>query len=266
MINSLLKWRETVIISFSKILTYRANFIMTILGPAFVAFFIKYHLWQTIYNNHPSGIINGYDLSQMIGYHVWALIISLIAQGHSALNLALEIRHGKISSYLIYPFNFWEFHTASFLAFEAMQIVIALVTLGILVGLGVIGLPSLGHLALGLSYCMLISLFWFSLQFLTGIFAFWLEETWMLRILLQMIVSFLSGFIIPLEFFPSWLVGLLNYTPFPFMSYYPIKIFMGQSVPWAKGVLVLVIWTSMMVLANILIWRKGIRNYTAAGM
>ena len=121
-----------MVISFSKISSYRINFILTILGPAFIFFFIKYNLWSSIYEDYPGGKINGYDLQQMISYHVWALIISLVAQGHSALDLAVEIRHGKISTYLIYPFNFWEFHTASFLAFEGVQIGIALMTLGIL--------------------------------------------------------------------------------------------------------------------------------------
>lgn len=107
--RNVLKWWETIIISLSKLLAYRFNFILTILAPAFVAFFVKYHLWSAIYKGHPSGEINGYNLQQMIDYHIWALIIALVAKGHSSLDLALEIRHGKISSYLVYPFNFGSF-------------------------------------------------------------------------------------------------------------------------------------------------------------
>ena len=264
--HSLLKWCKTINISFSKLSAYRFNFILTFLAPAFVTFFIKYHLWSAIYKGHPSGEINGYNLQEMIHYHIWALVISLMAKGHSALDLALEIRHGKISSYLIYPFNFWEFHTASFLAFEMVQISIALTTVAILSSTQLISFPSLSVLALGLIYCLLVSFFWFSLQFFTGILAFWLEETWMLRALIQTIVTFLSGSIIPLEFFPSWLASLLSYTPFPFMIYYPIKIFTGQNIAWDKGAIVISLWTIFMIIVNTLTWRKGVRLYTAAGM
>ena len=264
--NSLLKWQKTIVISFSKFFAYRLDFLLTIIAPSLVAFFIKYHFWTSIYSHHPNNEINGYNLEQMISYHIWALIIALISQGNSALNLAIEIRHGKISSYLLYPFNFWEFHTASFLAFETIQIGIALITLGVLSLIQVIPLPSLELLSLGFAYCLLISVFWFSLQFLTGILSFWLEETWGLRVLIQIIVSFLSGFIIPLEFFPSWLSSILEYTPFPFMSYHPIRIFMGEGAPWEKGLFILSFWTIVVIAINIFTWNRGIRNYTAAGM
>ncbi len=253
-------------ISLTRYLAYRSSFILIVLAPSIVAFFIKYHLWLSIYNDHPTGQINGYDLHEMISYHVWALIISLIAHGHSSMDLAMEIRHGKISSYLIYPFNFWEFHTAAFLAFEMIQIVTALITIGIVSMIGAIDLPSLQLLCLGFAYCMLVSFFWFTLQFLAGLCAFWLEDTWTLRVLAQIIVIFLSGSIIPLEFFPSWLKEILDYTPFPFMTYYPIKLFMGESIPWVGGILILSIWTTVIMGLNGLIWRKGIRTYTAAGM
>ena len=266
MINNVPKWWETIKITLAKYAAYRSNFILIFLAPSIVAFFIKFYLWSSIYEGHSSGQINGYSLHEMISYHIWALIISFIAQGHSSIDLAMEIRHGKISSYLIYPFNFWEFHTAAFLAFEMIQIATAIITVGIVTMMGVIDLPGLETLLQGFAYCMLVGFFWFALQFLAGICAFWLEDTWTLRVLAQIIVIFLSGSMIPLDFFPPWLKDILDYTPFPFMTYYPIKIFMGESVPLLKGVSLLSIWMVVIVALNGLIWRKGIRIYTAAGM
>ena len=266
MIHNILKWWETAIISFCKLSAYRWNFILTILAPSFVFFFVKYNLWASIYESHPGGAINGYSFQTMMNYHVWALVVSLVGQGHMGIDLALEIRHGKISSYLIYPFNFWEFHTASFLSFETVQLAIALTTLTLLSLLQVVTLPTLSLLCAGFAYCLLVGLFWFSLQFLTGILAFWLEETWVLRVLLQLITTFLSGAVLPLEFFPSWLISLLDYTPFPFMVYYPVQIFLGNQIPWIKGIVVLSSWIMLSVFVNSLVWRKGLRNYTAAGM
>ena len=264
---NLLKWWETIVISLSKLSAYRWNLALTVLAPSFVFFFVKYNFWTAIYEGHPTGIIGGYDLDGMINYHVWALVVALLGQGgHLGTDLAQEIRLGKISSYLIYPFNFWEFHTAAFLALEAVQVGIALTTLAILAMFQVIDLPSVALLCTGLAYCVLVGLFWFSLQFLTGIFAFWLEETWVLRVLIQLIASFLSGAILPLEFFPSWTLSLLELTPFPFMIYYPVQIFIGGEVPWTKAFLVLSFWSSLSVVANVLVWRQGVRNYTAAGM
>ena len=269
--HNMMKWRETMIIGFSKIATYRFNFILTVLAPSLVAFFIKYYLWTSLYEGHPSGEINGYGLNEMISYHIWALIVATLSQGHTSIDLAIEIRHGKISTYLIYPFNFWEFHTASFFSFQIIQTLIALLTVGLLCAMGIIAFPSLSSFFMGLSHCLVVSLFWFSVQFLIGILAFWLEETWMLRILLQIVATFLSGFIIPLDFFPSWLQATLNYTPFPFLTFYPVKMFLGHApdtfgVSWVQGIGILGLWIALTLMATILIWRKSVKLYTAAGM
>ena len=266
MLNNILKWQATIAINFSRITAYRLDFLLTILGPTLTIFFIKYHLWTAIYASNAGEIINGYDLQKMIDYHLWAMIIHLVAQGYHGNNLALEIRHGKISTYLIYPFSFWEFHSASFISFQFIQLLIATLTCTILSSIGVLSMPSLPFLCLGILTCLLISLLWFLIQFFIGVLSFWLDETWMLRVLVQVIVSFLSGYIIPLDLFPPWLTTILNYTPFPFMTFYPVKAFLNQEIPWTQSFMLLCFWIIVAILSTILIWKKGVRNYTGAGM
>ena len=108
--------------------------------------------------------------------------------------------------------------------------------------------------------------FWFTMQYFTGLLAFWLEETWIMRVLLSIVVSFLSGYIFPLELYPAWLVSALKFTPFPYMSYYPAKIFMGVETNFMMGYGVLTFWIAIFAYINHLIWKKGMRLYTAAGM
>jgi len=261
-----LKWWQTYKIAWSKQTTYRLNFVLQIIGPTLIFFFIKYNLWSAIFKSNQEIIINGYNFKQMISYHVWALIVSLIAQGHSAINLAEEIRMGKISTYLIYPFNFWEFHTASFLAFQSLQFFVSAVTISLFYSFGILQDLSLNYLIMGYCFSLFVSIFWFSLQYLTGILGFWLEETWVLRIILMIASAFLSGAILPLEFFPPWFVNILNWTPFPYLSFYPIKIFTGQSIDLIAAYLNIGLWTTLIIVANHLIWKKGIKLYTAAGM
>lgn len=211
-------------------------------------------------------LIKGYNLDQMITYHIWSMVVSLLAQGMSALNLAEDIRMGRISSYLIYPIDFWEFHAAGFIAFESLQAFITVLTISVVALMGF--LPDMTAVSFfhGFLYCIYVSLFWFILQFLTGILGFWLEETWILRVTLSILTAFLSGAIIPLELYPEWLVQILAYTPFPYLTYYPIKIFMGEIGFFYKGYLLLGIWMVVLVMVNKWIWNKGIRMYTAAGM
>lgn len=262
----LAKWLQTIKVCWTKYTTYRLNFLLQVLGPAIVFFFIKYQLWSAIFSGPGETKIGNYDLHTMITYHGFALVVGLLTQGHAAMNLAEDIRMGRISTYLIYPFNFWEFHTANFIAFELLQIIVTAVTL---VGFGLTGLvalPSIGVILSGYAFCLVVSCFWFALQFFTGLLGFWLEETWILRVMLQLLSTFLSGAIIPIDLFPTWAQRILDFTPFPYLTYYPIKYFTGGDLSLTKGILMIVSWTVVFIFINRKIWGRGIRLYTAAGM
>ncbi|OIQ18865.1 MAG: hypothetical protein BM556_06180 [Bacteriovorax sp. MedPE-SWde] len=264
--NNLQKWVQTIKISWKRYTAYRLNFFLQIIGPSLIFFFIKYNLWSSIYSGEEGLVIKGYDFNQMITYHIWSFVVAQIAQGHTALNLSIDIRMGRISSYLIYPFNFWEFHTASFLGFQILQLGITCLSMTVFSLLGILPDFTLSGMLYGISACLYVSLFWYALQYFTGMLAFWLEETWILRVILQVITVFLSGAVIPLELFPEAVRSVLEYTPFPYLTYYPIKIFMGAPVDMLNFYGVITIWLAIFTAINSYLWKRGIRLYTAAGM
>lgn len=264
--KSVEKWLETIRISTSKVMAYRLNFLLQIIGPTLVFYFIKYNLWSSIYKDDPALIIGGYTLSAMLAYHTWGLIVELLASGYTAMNLSEDIRMGRISTYLIYPFNFWEFHTASFIGFQATQIFITLITFAAVAFSGLIDVPSMLLIAKGISFVLFISFMWFAMNYGIGLMAFWLEDTWILKVILMVISSFLSGGVIPLELFPSWLASALQWTPFPYLSYYPVRIFMGFEPNYLQAISVCSAWLIFFLIFNTVLWRRGMRLYTAAGM
>lgn len=136
------KWLATFRISWSQQMAYKLNFFLLILGPVFVFFFIRYNLWSSIYHLQKLDSLQGYTLDKMIAYQVWVLIVALLALSYTGMNIAMEIRLGRISSYLIYPFGFWSFHTASFLSFQTLQIFITAFTLACILLKGWISLPE----------------------------------------------------------------------------------------------------------------------------
>lgn len=265
--QSIPKWIQTIRISLAMYTAYRANFFISVLAPSIVFFFVKYNLWATIYGKEGSGsTIKGYNFEQMIEYHVWAMVVALIGQGYVASNLSEDIRLGKISTYLIYPFDFWEFHVSGWISYQILQTSVATVTLIVIMMVGIATPPSLTALASGFALCLVASMFWFSIQFLTGLMAFWLDETWILRVLISFAVAFLSGSFIPLELYPTWLTTALEYTPFPYMVFYPIKVFMGKAPLELHAILMLLTWTCILIFGNRIAWKKGLGRYTGAGM
>lgn len=264
--NIVLKWTQTIKIAIIQQTAYRLNFFLQVIGPSLVFFFVKYNLWTSLYESNQETIIQGYNLEEMISYHCWVLLVALIAKSHTSMNLSEDIRLGRISTYLIYPFSFHSFHMSSFIGFQIIQLFIFTFTACILVTSNLISFPLLSQSLITISFCLLVSLLWFLLQYLAGVLAFWLEETWIVRVMIDLLVVFLSGAIIPLEFFPSALQKILQWTPFPYMIYYPVKMFQGNLSEVSQGISILSIWIILIFLLVTAIWKKGLRLYSGAGM
>lgn len=262
----ILKWTATMRIAWSKLLAYKLNFVLQILAPVLVLFFIRYNLWAAIYGLEGITTLQGYTLPQMLAYQSWVMLVSFLGLGFNGMNLAEDIRLGRISAYLIYPFGFWQFHASSFLAFQCLQLGVAAFTLTMLTIAGWIQ-PQIDTLLWGLLYCCCVALFWFQLNFLIGILSFWLEETWVLRVMLITLTQFFSGALIPLEFFPEWLRQSIHWLPFPYLMSVPVKIFSGHDAgSLAMAFALILTWTLLAFCLAQVVWHQGIKEYTGAGI
>ncbi|PKL75832.1 MAG: hypothetical protein CVV27_13375 [Candidatus Melainabacteria bacterium HGW-Melainabacteria-1] len=223
-------------------------------------------MWAAIFGLEGVSTIQGYSFEAMLAYQAWVMVVGFLGLGYNGMNLAEDIRLGRISAYLIYPFGFWQFHASSFLAFEAIQLIVAAVTI---LSLGLAGWVSLSGPALlhGLLFSLCVGLFWFQVCFLLGVLSFWLEETWVLRVMMVLVSQFLSGAMLPLEIFPPWLTQILAWLPFPYMTYVPVKILMGEYTGnLAAAYATIGLWIVIGTLASQWVWRKGLRAYTGAGI
>ncbi len=266
MIKTYHKWTATIAYSWTKSLAYRFNFFLEVIGPVLVFFFVNYNLWTSIYAGDKDLVIQGYRYKDMINYHAWGLVVGMLARGYMSGNLAEDIRLGRISSYLIYPFNFWEFQTASFLGFQGIQLFSTIIAVGVLWFLKILTITSLATISLGLIYCVFVGFFWFLTQYLIGLLAFWLDETWILRVIFALISGFLAGSYFPLDLYPEWLRTILDYLPFAYVQYYPVKILMGETHLFSKAILMITVWMIPLGFIVRYCWSRGLRRYTAAGM
>lgn len=254
-------------IGLSNYLAYKLNFFLLIIGPTVVFFFVKVELWTAIFEIDGVKTLQGYGLKKMLEYQVWVMVVAFLAQSYNSMKLAEDIRLGRISSYLIYPFSFWNFHFANFLSILSVHTLVAVLT-GVLAYLaGYLSPNSWAPIFDGFLVSLLVSILWFQVSFAIGLGAFWLEETWVLRVMFTTIAGFFSGSVIPLELYPKALVDILYWSPFPYMTFVPAKLFMGSlESSLATTILALMFWILATGALLAYIWRRGIRLYTASGM
>ena len=261
------KWLATMRVAATNRMAYRIGFILLFIGPPIIFFLVKYNIWVSIYSLDGGVRIGGYTLSEMLSYQAYVMFITFLATSYNGVALSEDIRLGKISTHLLHPFSFRKYHTAHFLAFQCIQLSVAFFTLVVLILTGLVKTPDFSTLIFTVCYSFLISILWYNLQFLTGVFAFWLDKTWVFRVLLMIIGQFLSGAIFPLELFPQSFQKLLQYTFFPYMNFVPTKLLMGSySGSLTQAISILLLWIILVRIVVNISWKRGLRLYTAAGV
>ena len=110
----------------------------------------------------------------------------------------------------------------------------------------------------------LISFCW---RFFVNLSGFWTPDARAIGRLGFVLQYFVTGFLMPLRFFPDWFVRICDYTPFPHMVNTVVEIYLGVlSGPQIIQVLVKqVVWVVLLVFICQLTLRAGVRRLVIQG-
>lgn len=126
--------------------------------------------------------------------------------------------------------------------------------------------------ALGQVAALIVAIFlsWlvsFSWYFLVNLTAFWTPYAQGIGRFGFVIIWFLSGFMMPLRFYPDWLSRLASLTPFPHMLNTVIEIYLGVVQPGqvVPALLLQASWALGLFLLGQLLLRAGVRRLVVLG-
>jgi ABC-2 type transport system permease protein len=107
----------------------------------------------------------------------------------------------------------------------------------------------------------------FAVRFLINLAAFWSPNARGIGRFAFTLVMFLSGFLMPLRFFPDWFVALCNLTPFPSLVNTLIEVYLGMVSGPAllQALLTQALWFVALALACQLVLRAGVRKLVIQG-
>lgn len=231
---------------------------------------MTYFLWTGIFISNQS--VFGYTQSQMLTYVFMVLFMgTLVLSAPSSDNIGSEIGNGDLSNYLVKPIGYLKYW---FVRDTASKILNLLFAVGELFLVWFFLRPSLifpenlfSFFGFILSALLAVGIYYL-LSSLTRFVAFWTpENTWGLSFLLIVLIEILAGGIFPLNILPGWVFTFLQFTPFPYLAYFPIAIFTGKIV--GLGLLQVLlqssIWLGVVFLLTKHLWGKGLIEYQAYG-
>ncbi len=246
---------------------YRLNFILWRVRVV-INMLIPYFLWGSVLS-HTSSIF-GYDQRQMLTYIIFSAIITSIVQSTQTGRVGEEITSGELTNFLLRPIHYFSFLIARDLSDKFFNIVFAIFeVIGVVI---ILQTPLFiqGHIWILASVFLLVFLatvVYFIIGVLLGFFGFWTAEVWGPRFIFFILVSFLSGSLFPLDIFPKWFFQFLMMTPFPYLTFFPLKVYLGQlsTTEIIQGMVTLSAWGVILWGALIITWRRGLAHYQAEG-
>lgn len=263
----MLKYLQIIKNTFEEYFIYRVNFLMwrvrNVLG-----LLTGYFLIKAIFTG--GKVIYGYDLERILTYIFTVSILRAIIFASRTVDLAGVITSGDLTNYLIKPISTLKVWFTRDIADKILNIGFCFLEVGLIVYLFkppfFIQTNPLQILVFIASSFLAILLYFF-INFLISLVGFWTPEVWAPRFIFTILMNFFSGGVVPLDVLPPPIYELFQLTPFPYLLFNPINIYLGRaSLLGSFASLVIVLfWIVIFYLIAQFIWQKGLRVYTAPG-
>lgn len=213
-----------------------------------------------------------WSLSDVTAYYVLLIISASFLDVHIEENVAVEdISEGGLNAYLVKPLSYPMVKLCNELPYRILQGSFGIIVLCIIVfGLG-IRFSFVSGAAQIISVCILIaSAFCISFLFkmIVGITAFWTTDYVGIREMMGVLILLFGGFVIPIEFFPSFWRTVAVYTPFPYGTYFPVLAVEGRLALLEMWRIIGIQWGWILGLGILYrwMWKRGVRLYTGVGL
>jgi ABC-2 type transport system permease protein len=248
-------------------LAYRFHFLFSAASNIFYIFII-YFLWKSVYAEG-TGSLNGMTFNQAFIYLSLAATITILFNVWVEYDMSQAIISGNMVMNFLKPldlqfqllFDSLGFVLSNFIAISlpALFILVFVFDSGIVFGLNFL------FFLVSLCLAYLVS---FSIDFLTGLAAFYTESIWGISICKQIVVSLFSGGMIPIAFFPPFLKALINLLPFQAIYNTPLLILTDARLgiaDYARMLLIQAAWIGVLFALSRVLFARARRVITVNG-
>ncbi|MBL8820219.1 MAG: ABC-2 family transporter protein [Planctomyces sp.] len=250
-------------------LVYRGDFAFSTL-VRFLPIVTQLFMWNSIYSGDTSQQMRGYTYPDMVSYY----LLGMLARAFSSMpglstGIAQSIANGSVRKYLIQPVDMLDHLFWHRVAHKLVYYVIAAAPFAFVFWMCREYLPGWPGATLMMAWTaslVMSFLIGFLIEALIGLIAFWFLEVSSLIFIYMMLSYILSGHMIPLEWISPW-VPWVQWLPFKYLAYFPVAIILGKIPPeqvWTE-LSVQAGWIVVLFIANRVVFRLGVRRYSAYG-
>ncbi len=251
-------------VGFAEAVAYRAELLVWVLSTTMPLVMLA--LFSAVARDAPVG---RFGQREFVAYFLATFVVRQLTSSWVAWDMNYEIRQGTLALRLLRPVHPMLAFAATNLSAQPLRLVVAIPVA--VVALATVGSSQLpGDPALWGIWCVAMVGGWlitYLAGFAIGCCAFFTGSSIRLMDLWLTLFFVFSGYMIPVELFPSSLRLLAGWLPFRYQIGFPVEI-MTSAHGRAAALSLLVrqwIWVLVLGAAAVRLWRHGLRRFAAFG-
>ena len=274
---NLRKYIEFAKVGWQKRIQWRGRFVLNRIRNLIVLLTL-YFLWTKVFPVNTSG----YGKKEITEYLVLSNLLFSFIFHYSSDKIADDIALGRINNNLLKPVNYLVIQFTSGFSKRIFNLLEGILETALLfIILNVNATPVIlerlrpilnlaqddATLIFGITALLLAAVLFSLMDYAMGLVAFWTQRAYGPRFVFRQIIEFSAGKFMPLTILPATLVGFFQKLPFSYTLFFPLQIWLGQlnQAEIISGILIQSTWLLISFVALYLIWKRGLRVYSAVG-
>ena len=245
---------------------YRASLFIWMIGQVLEP--LVYLIVWTIVSNSSGGSVGSYTTKEFAAYFIVLMLVNQVTYTWIMYEFEYRVREGTLSFALLKPVH--PIHSdiadnvSSKLITLPMMIVIAV---GLAVAFHASISPPLWAIGVFIPSLLIAFLVRFLLEWTLAQAAFWTTRVSAINQTYFVLLLFLSGQIAPLALLPQPVQIVAAILPFRWLISFPVEVLLGQHTPVEAlmGLGAQVAWLIVSIVLVRVVWRAGLRVYSAVG-
>jgi ABC-2 type transport system permease protein len=214
------------------------------------------------------GSVNGFTPADFAAYYVILIVVNQIIASWNQYEFELQVRMGQLSPRLVRPLHAIHYAVAENIVWKAFTAVALVPVIAAIVLTFEVRLRfEVWQLLLFVPSVLLAAGIQFFMGWCIASTAFWTTRVHAVSTLFDRTAFIFAGQIAPLSLLPGVLQQIAYVLPFGYVYGVPTDILRGaHDLPTSLALMgAQVVWVTVAVLAYRIIWRAGLRAYTAVG-
>lgn len=259
-------WRAQARNTLAIQMQYRVGMVIWMIGTV-LSPLVYLIVWTTVART-AGGHVSTYSMHDFAAYFIALMVVDHVTFTWVIFNSDFRIRQGQLSPLLlrpVHPINADIVENISYKLLMFVVIIPAIVVMSLVFGPSFH--PAPWQVAAFFPALLMAAVLRFIVEWTVSLVSFWVSRMSAIDQMYYVLVLFLSGQVAPLALFPAPVQIMADALPFRWMVAFPVEIILGRlSVhDVVVGYAVLLAWLGVGWIALRVLWRAGVKRYSAVG-